>query len=142
MAARLYPARVVADVFAGEQADVDVVAENVGQTLWDGQVRLAYRWSRLDGNAGGANSPVTPAAAASAGGAIADLPALTGRVFLGKDTPPGWSYRFTDRITTPTAPGAYRLTISMLAEGITDKTWKLYPPRNWGFVSQVDGGIT
>jgi hypothetical protein len=159
LAGRLYPAKVVADVFAGERVDIDVVAENTGQTLWDGQVRLAYRWSRVEGGDGGGHSdPQTASTAipatspfAGAGGAsasdmtaaagtsgtsvtastpavntgeshpssvLADLPALTGRIFLGQDTPPGWSYRFADRIVTPAEPGTYRLTVSMLAEGI------------------------
>jgi hypothetical protein len=102
LTARLTPAKVISDVFAGEQVDVDVVAQNVGQTLWDGQVRLGYRWSRVDASSG----------------AVSDLPDLTGRIFLGTDTAPGYSYRFVDRIVTPQEPGTYRLTISMLAEGI------------------------
>ena len=100
-------------MFAGERVDVDVVAENTGRTQWDGQVRLAYRWSRLDGVDGDPQMAGTAIAATST-----DLPSLTGRIFLGQDTPPGWSYRFTDRIMTPAEPGTYRLTISMLAEGI------------------------
>jgi hypothetical protein len=102
LAARLTAAHVVTDVFAGEQADLDVVAQNTGQTQWDGQARLGYRWARVD--------PAT--------GAATDLPNLLGRIFLGEDTAPGYSYRFAGRITTPTEPGTYRLTVSMLAEGI------------------------
>jgi len=31
---------------------------------------------------------------------------------------------------------------AMLAEGIPAKVWKVYPASKWGFVSQVEGGIT
>ena len=30
----------------------------------------------------------------------------------------------------------------MLAEGIPSKVWKVCPASKWGFVSQVEGGIT
>ena len=30
----------------------------------------------------------------------------------------------------------------VLAEGIPAKVWKVYPASKWGFVSQVEGGIT
>jgi len=31
---------------------------------------------------------------------------------------------------------------AMLAEGIPAKVWKVYPASKWGFVSQVEGGVT
>lgn len=31
---------------------------------------------------------------------------------------------------------------AMLGEGIPAKVWKVYPASKWGFVSQVEGGIT
>lgn len=31
---------------------------------------------------------------------------------------------------------------AMLAEGIPAKVWKVYPAAKWGFVSQVEGGVT
>lgn len=31
---------------------------------------------------------------------------------------------------------------AVLAEGIPDKVWKVYPASKWGFVTQVEGGIT
>lgn len=31
---------------------------------------------------------------------------------------------------------------AMLAEGIPDRVWKVYPASKWGFVSQVEGGVT
>ncbi len=31
---------------------------------------------------------------------------------------------------------------AVLAEGIPAKVWKVYPASKWGFVSQVEGGIT
>jgi hypothetical protein len=31
---------------------------------------------------------------------------------------------------------------AILAEAIPARVWKLYPPRRWGFVSQVEGGFT
>jgi hypothetical protein len=31
---------------------------------------------------------------------------------------------------------------AVLAEGIPAKVWKVYPVTKWGFVSQVEGGIT
>lgn len=31
---------------------------------------------------------------------------------------------------------------AMLAEGIPARAWKLYPANKWGFVSQVEGGVT
>jgi hypothetical protein len=30
----------------------------------------------------------------------------------------------------------------VLSEGIPDKVWKVYPASKWGFVTQVEGGIT
>jgi hypothetical protein len=29
-----------------------------------------------------------------------------------------------------------------MAEGIPDKLWRVYPASKWGFVSQVEGGMT
>ena len=31
---------------------------------------------------------------------------------------------------------------AVLAEGIPAKVWKVYPATKWGFVSQVEGGVT
>lgn len=31
---------------------------------------------------------------------------------------------------------------AMLAQGIPARVWKLYPPTKWGFVTQVEGGVT
>ncbi len=31
---------------------------------------------------------------------------------------------------------------AMLADGIPDRVWKVYPSSKWGFVSQVEGGVT
>lgn len=31
---------------------------------------------------------------------------------------------------------------TVLSEGIPDRVWKVYPASKWGFVSQVEGGIT
>lgn len=31
---------------------------------------------------------------------------------------------------------------AVLSEGIPDRVWKVYPATKWGFVSQVEGGIT
>ncbi len=31
---------------------------------------------------------------------------------------------------------------AMLADGIPAKVWKVYPASKWGFVSQVEGGVT
>lgn len=30
----------------------------------------------------------------------------------------------------------------MLGDGIPARVWKVYPPSKWGFVSQVEGGLT
>ena len=98
LGARLHPIRVSRDVFAGNQVWLDAVAENTGHTLWDGQVRLGYRWYR------------------SADGAEQELSDLSGRLYLGADTPPGASFRFAGHIRTPTQPGIYRLHVSPLAE--------------------------
>ncbi len=101
LAARLWPVAVRQDVFAGEPVTIDILAENVGRTLWDGQIRLGYRWSRITSD-----------------GRVEALPDLGGRVFLGEDTAPGGTYRFSGQIATPAAPGQYRLLISMVAEKI------------------------
>ncbi|MBI3971889.1 MAG: hypothetical protein HY332_11420 [Chloroflexi bacterium] len=101
LAARLYPLNVKRAVFAGEPVALDVVAQNTGRTLWDGQVRLGYRWSKID-ESGGSSS----------------IPELDGRIFLGRDTRPGTSYRFTGELQTPRDPGSYRLFVSMVAESL------------------------
>lgn len=117
---RLLPIRVTREVFSGQRVFVDLVAENTGRTLWDGSVRLGYRWYAAEGAA--REPPASPALPQPTGSLDVpgrrELQDLGGRLYLERDVPPGTSIRFSGHIATPPEPGAYRLFLSLVAETI------------------------
>jgi hypothetical protein len=94
------PIRSVVD--AGESLDVAVRATNTGRAVWRavgpgdrGTVRVGWRWSR-------------------AGATLSE-----GRTSLVSDVVPGDTIHTVSRITAPSVPGQYALTIDLVSEYLT-----------------------
>jgi hypothetical protein len=94
------PIRSVLD--AGESLDVAIRATNTGRAVWRavgpgdrGTVRVGWRWSR-------------------AGATLSE-----GRTSLISDVVPGDTIHAVSRITAPSAPGQYALTIDLVSEYLT-----------------------